>query len=79
MAYPGEKENKDYMDYVVSQQEAGQPAKPKDQWRQDQRNQQMFDQAQKSDKQKQGDKEELDKYRRKNQSNKNSKQLYGNQ
>jgi hypothetical protein len=34
MAYPGELEDAEYMQYVISQQENGQPALPKDQWRQ---------------------------------------------
>ena len=32
MAWPGEQTHKEYMDYVLQQQEAGQPALPKDQW-----------------------------------------------
>jgi hypothetical protein len=33
MAYPGEPEHKDYMDYVIEQQSKGEAALPKDEWR----------------------------------------------
>jgi len=36
VAYPGEAENAAYQQYVIDQNENGQPALPKDQWRQQQ-------------------------------------------
>jgi uncharacterized protein YdcH (DUF465 family) len=33
MAYPGEEENKEYMDYAIEEQSNGRKPLPKDEWR----------------------------------------------
>ena len=46
MAYPGELEDQAYKQYVIQSAEEGQPALPKDQWRQQRQQPQMPQQPQ---------------------------------